>query len=227
MRWGRFVCGLLGVLCLVFVIGCSKSANMMGGNVRLNSACLTPVAVITPTNHDPLDNQGNPDGYGEHNGEMEDLKIELVYINPMGYNATGHSVYYIGLNMDYEIHLTNLGSRTFNCLMVSAQHQYYDNGVCSCEWWGAGNYPVNYTKGEPMPGESTNNWDGVELPPHSMVVLKGGYLSPIQTAAGLDQTAVLIKHCNTPGHESEHAALMYYNPEQGVFDPGDLAKQLK
>lgn len=230
MRWGRCVSVLLGVLCLVFVTGCSKSANMMGGNVRLNAACLTPVAVLTPTNHDPLDNQGNPDGYGDHTGEMKDLKIELVYIDPKGYSPTGHSVYYIGENMDYEIHITNLGNQTFNCLDVSAEHQYYDNGNCQCGWWSPNPGPagVAYTKGEPMPGLSSNNWNGVGLPPHSMVALKGSYLSPNNTASGIDQTAVLIKHCNTPGQCSEHDALMYYDPEQGVFDPpGSQSQQLQ
>jgi hypothetical protein len=221
----RFSCLVLSVAVLCMATGCSKSANMLGANVRMAASCLTPVAVLTPTSHDPLNNQGNPDGYGSHNGELNDLKIELVYLDPKGYNQTGHSVYYIGQEMDYEIRLTNLGNRTFNCLDVSSQQQYYDNGTCQCWWWGPNQAPVSYTKGEPMPGDSTNNWNGVQLPPHSMVVLKGGYLSPNQTASGLDQTAVLIKHCNTPGQNSEHDALMYYNPEQGVFDPPGTASQ--
>jgi hypothetical protein len=195
------------LICMsLFLVGCNRTANMMGGNVRVSSASLTPVAVLNPTSNDPLNNQGNPDGYGNHAGELKDLQIEIVYLNPKGYSPLGHSVYYINELMEYEVRVTNVSNRTFSCLMFSAQHQYYET-------------VGSVTKGQPMDGASTCNWDGVELNPHTMVVLKGSYFPPLSTQPGIDQTGLLIKHCNDPGHESEHAALMYYNPEQGVFDP--------
>ncbi len=206
---------------LLLLSGCSQMGNTLGANVRLSTSDYKVVAVLTPTSYDPLNAQGNPAGYGSHNGELQNLQIQLVYLNPPSYNTNGHAIYYIGQPMQYELKVTNIGNCAFNCLDFSVQHQYYDTGSTwdNYDPSNPSGYMVNYSKGEPMPGTSTSNWNNVNLPSQSMVVLQGTYNPPYSTAPGTDQTAVLIKHCNTPGQSSEHDALMYYNPEQGVFDP--------
>jgi len=184
--------------------GCSRSANLMGGNVRVSSASLTPVAVLTPTNKDPLIHTGSDDP----TGSLKDLQIELVYLNPKGYSPAGHSVYYIGETMAYEIHIVNVGCSKYDCLSFSAQHQYYENE----SYAGA-----SASKGDALPGASTCNWDSISIPGHSMVVLKGSYACPGGTIPGIDQTAIQVMSCPTKCGKA--ASMLYYNPEQGVFDP--------
>jgi len=137
------------------------------------------------------------------------LKVEVIYENPVGYSPAGHSVYYIGGTMAYQVRITNLGCTAFNCLNVSSQQQFYDTGTTP-NGYGA---LVSTIKGQPLPGSNTDNWNGISIPAHSSVLLSGSYTCPLSCASGVEQTAIQIKKCDNCG------SLNYYNPECGVWDP--------
>ncbi|MEE8403104.1 MAG: hypothetical protein V3R93_05045 [Candidatus Hydrothermarchaeaceae archaeon] len=149
--------------------------------------------------------------YGKHTGELKNLDIEVVYTNPYFYTADGLAGYYIGLPMTYELHIKNTGKRTFKRLDVTAIQEYHESGIC---YRYAEEIP--YAKGDAMPGDTTQSWSGITLRGGEEIVLSGGYVPPITTCDGLDQTHMIIKHTNNGQAE---AAVMYFEPEAGVFCP--------
>lgn len=155
------------------------------------------------------------DNFGKHIGELKQLQISVVYTNFFYRDAQGYPVYYIGAPMSCEIHIKNTGSRIFNRLTITAQHQYYESGKCD-RWWYPYPRNVTYSKGEVLPGDSSKTWTGISLIQNAEITLTMTYVPPLATCDGLDQTCVSIKHTNEGG---ETSALFYYNPECGVFCP--------
>lgn len=100
--------------------------------------------------------------FGKHTGELKDLSIEVVYTNYFGKTPDGYVIYYIGGPMSYELHIRNNSPRTYQHLKLTAIQEYYESGTCD-RWWYP--YPriVTYTKGEAMPGDSTDEWKDVVL----------------------------------------------------------------
>jgi len=155
------------------------------------------------------------EGYGKHLGELKQLRVSVVYTNFFYRDAKGYPVYYIGAPMSCQIQIKNMGSRTFNSLTITAQHQYYESGTCD-RWWYPYPRVVAYSKGETLPGDSARTWTGISLIQNAEVILSMTYVPPLATCDGLDQTCVSIKHTNEGG---QTASLFYYNPECGVFCP--------
>ncbi len=153
--------------------------------------------------------------FGKHAGELKNLSIKVVYTAPYFYTPEGLAGYYIGLPMTYEVHITNNSRRTYQHLDVIAIQEYYESGTCNRTWYS---YPqdVTYSKGEPLPGDSKQVWRNISLGANQKIVLSGGYNVPLATCDGLDQTHVIIQHTNKGKVE---AAIMYYEPECGVFCP--------
>ena len=133
-----------------------------------------------------------------------------MYTNPYFYTADRLAGYYIGLPMTYELHITNTGKRTFRHLDVTAIQEYHESGTCY-------RYSeIRYSKGDPMPGYTTELWEDVALERGEKAIFKGGYVPPYTTCDGLDQTHVTIKHTNNGKAE---AATIYFEQEAGVFCP--------
>lgn len=153
--------------------------------------------------------------FGKHAGELKNLSIKVVYTDPYFYTPEGLAGYYIGMPMTYEVHITNNSRRTYKHLDVIAIQEYYESGTCNRAWYPYPQY-VTYRKGEPMPGDSKQVWQNISLGPNQKIVLSGGYTPPLATCDGLDQTHVIIQHTNRGKVE---AAIMYYEPECGVFCP--------
>ncbi|MEE8167397.1 MAG: hypothetical protein V3T58_00815 [Candidatus Hydrothermarchaeales archaeon] len=153
--------------------------------------------------------------YGKHLGELKNLEISVVYTDPYFYTEEGLAGYYISLPMTYEIHIKNNGKSTFKHLDITAIHEYYESGTCD-RWWYPYPREVTYAKGEPLPGDATEVWEDITLERGEEIVLKDSYIPTLATCDGLDQTHLIIKHTNK-GRET--AAVMYYEPEAGVFCP--------
>lgn len=149
--------------------------------------------------------------YGEHKGELKNLDVEVVYTNPYFYTADGLAGYYIGMPMTYELHIKNTGKRTFKHLDITAIQEYHESGTCY-RYTGE----ITYVKGDAMPGYTTQSWSDLTLEKGEGIVLKGGYVPPITTCDGLDQTHVTIKHTNNGNDE---AAVIYFDPEAGIYCP--------
>lgn len=153
--------------------------------------------------------------FGKHAGELKNLSIKVVYTDPYFYTPEGLAGYYIGMPMTYEVHITNNSRRTYKHLDVTAIQEYYESGTCDRFWYPYPQY-VTYRKGEPLPGDSKQVWQNISLGPNQKIVLSGGYTPSLATCDGLDQTHVIIQHTNRGKVE---AAIMYYEPECGVFCP--------
>jgi len=153
--------------------------------------------------------------YGNHTGELKDLGIKVVYTNTYFRTPEGLAGYYIGMPMTYEVHIANNSPRTYNHLDITAIQEYYQSGTCNRTWFP---YPqqVSYSKGEPLPGDSKQVWRDISLGPNQKIALIGRYNVPLATCDGLDQTHVIIQHTNKGKVE---AAIMYYEPECGIFCP--------
>ncbi|MCE5301402.1 MAG: hypothetical protein LLG37_11105 [Spirochaetia bacterium] len=158
---------------------------------------------------------GHIQGIGEHAGELKWLDIDIIFQSPYFYTAEGYAGYYIGLPMNYEIHITNMGNRKYEHLDVAAVQEYYETGTCD-RWWYPDPQIVDYTKGEAMPGDSMMYWRDVSVSAGEELVLKGTYTAPLATCSGLDRIALAIQHTN---NGATHAATMYYNPEAAVYCP--------
>lgn len=154
-------------------------------------------------------------GIGEHAGELKWLDIDIVFKNPYFLTPEGYAGYYIGLPMNFEVHITNSGNRNYEHLDIAAIQEYYETGVCD-RWWYPDPQIVAYSKGEAMPGDSMTWWRDISVGANEEVVLNGTYTAPLQTCAGLDQVHLAIQHTNKG---ALHAATMYYNPEAAVYCP--------
>ncbi|MBU2560473.1 hypothetical protein KKA03_06215 [archaeon] len=179
---------------------------MSGEDIGLHWGAVVPAVVsLLLILGSPVFAQGN------HTGELRNLEIEVVYTNPYFYTDDGYAGYYIGLPMTYELRIKNTGKRTFMHLDITAIQEYHESGTCYR--YGEG---IAYSKGDPMPGETTEKWSDVTLRKGEEIVLRGGYVPPYATCDGLDQTHVIIKHSN---NGNEEAAVMYFNPEAGIYCP--------
>jgi hypothetical protein len=153
--------------------------------------------------------------WGEHTGELNKLDFSIEYLDHFGTIAGGYVIYYIGVPMRYRITIKNTSDRNFGHLEVIAIQEYHETKTCN-RWWYPYPQSVSVEKGDPMPGDAIQVWEDVYLGPNSEVVLEDTYTAPIQTCSGLDQTHLILKHYN---QGELHAAVMYDNPELGVFDP--------
>ncbi len=153
--------------------------------------------------------------WGEHVGELKYLNVSIEYLDYYFTDPGGYPGYYIGLPMRYQITIENTGGRNFGHLEIIAIEEYYEDMLPAYRWW-CEPFEVNIHKGDAMPGDSIQIWEDIYLGPHSEIVLEDTYTAPIQTCAGLDQTHLIIKHYN---NGVLHAAVIYDNPELGVYCP--------
>ena len=153
--------------------------------------------------------------WGEHTGELKYLDISIEYLDYYGNTGEGYPIYYIGLPMRYKITIRNTGDRNFGHLEIIAIQEYYEDHLPAYRPWYAP-FEVNVHKGDAMPGDSIQVWDDVYLGPYEEIVLEDTFIAPMATVAGLDQTHLIIKHYN---NGQLNAAVMYDNPEQGVYCP--------
>jgi len=154
---------------------------------------------------------------GKHFGELNYLRVKVNYLEPYFWTTDDPPLpgYYIGLPMNYEVELQNVGERPFVRLTVIAIHEYGVSGICENRWWWP--YPryVVYSKGEPLPGDSIQVWEDVYLAPGATLLLTDEYTAPLATIFGiLKQTHVIVSHMNE-GVPS--AAVIYNETETGAF----------
>lgn len=200
------------------IAGCTANGNIVGADTGAGLADL-PVhgSPVPPSSSDPF---AAPSPHPV-NG-FPDLVVELVYKDPVGYNEAGQTLYYIGQTFEFEIKLSNYSVNDLSCLNVYSGHQYYTTGTCGNSWWAPGfpgydGSPVDTKiKGSNLSGNSSSGWTSFAVPSNNMVVLTGTYTIPYTVCPGLSQTAIMVEYCG-PGFEQP--ILLYYNPEQGVFDP--------
>jgi hypothetical protein len=145
---------------------------------------------------------------------LSQLKVNVTYLDPYSFTADGYPVFYIGVSFTCKITVTNPSCRKFHNIVVSATHEYYDSGICERTWYP---YPleVTYTKGEPMPGDSTMEWK-TSIDPKSQVSFDWTYTPPLATCSGLDQTHVTISVIYADG---KFEKIILDSPEAGIFCP--------
>lgn len=179
---------------------------------------------------------------GKHIGDAAPIQVEIVYKDAPGiltidergatyyfpawnwtfreggvydesYYGT-YPVYFIGQTMTFEMHIKNTSNRTYRNLKVVATQEYH--------------LAAGASYGEPMPGDSSEEWFIEKLGPHEELVLTGYHYAPYNTLPGLDQTHVEIYHwsngkiipidiqvrsAKAPGR------LFWNDPEAGVYCP--------
>lgn len=169
--------------------------------------------IILPFILSPICFAGEEPG-GKHTGELKDLEIKIVY---KGYRGMEHGipVYYITDTMRFEVQLINKSARTFEHLDIIVIQEYHESGICDRWWYPYPRY-VTYTKGQPLPGNSTSAWSDITLRGNQSITLNGLYYIPLPCCKGIDQTHVIIKHKN---QGNVVGAIMYENPEHALFCP--------
>lgn len=154
-------------------------------------------------------------GVGKHQGELKWLEVQIIYKHPEFLTSENYAGYYLGSEISYEIRLRNLGPKTYKHLTLAAIQEYHETGSWLATWLP--NTPTLYaTKDVALPGESTQQWDDIELKPRSEMVLKDTYTVPMTTCPGLTQTHLIIQHTNNANKTS---AVIYYNPEAAIYCP--------
>ena len=133
-----------------------------------------------------------------------------------------YSVYLIGQTMHYEVHIRNTGHRTYKNLRVVAMQEYHET-MTDVDYTG----PFSITQGDPLPGDSTQEWVVGELRAGEEIVLDGSYLSPRGIHPGLDQTHLQIWHyksCNATSDEGINAPgrLIIDDSTAGVYCPPEI-----
>ncbi len=214
----RNILSLMIIFALFFFLGCSSEKALNPLDARNNGASGGD-ASFTSRAVNANSDEGEEHvkfKWGEHIGELKYLDISIEYLDYDGrIDAEGYPIYYIGEAMRYKITINNTGDRNFGHLEVIAIQEYYEDMLPSYRPWYAPFY-VNIHKGDAMPGDSIQVWDDVYLGPYETIVLEDTFISPWETCAGLDQTHLIIKHYN---EGVLHAAVMYDNPELGVYCP--------
>jgi len=219
---------ILFILSLLIFIGCSAQAPINpldarnSGALQNDSVTVSEPALLSPTRAVGSDSEEGKEieeelnfNWGDHTGELEYLDITIEYLDYFGIRDDGYVIFYIGQPMRYRITIKNTSGRTFGHLELVALQEYYEDEVCD-RWWYPYPQEVIIQKGDPMPGDSIQIWEDIYLGPYSEIVLEDTYTPPIQTCDGLDRTHLLIKHFNNGGL---HAALLYDDPELGVYCP--------
>ena len=204
----------LTVAAMMFTLqGCTVNGNILGANTQATAGDLpTWGAPLAPDNLIPF---GPPPG--SPNGGPNELVVEVKYLDPIGYNESGYTQYYIGQTVHFEVRLYNYGVSAFPQINIAVEQQYYNSADCGNSWWGPsfGGYdgsPVDVrVKGQALGGDSGLAWNGVTLPAQHMIVLSGSYTIPYSVCPGLSQTALKIT--------GNWGNVIYYNPEAGVWDP--------
>ncbi len=215
----RNILSLMVILSLFFFLGCSSENPVNPSDARNNGANGAGGDVIFSSR---TVNANSDEGeehvkfkWGEHTGELQYLDISVEYLDYFYNDAEGYPVYYIGYPMRYKITIQNSGNRNFGHLEIIAIQEYYEDQLPSYRPWYAP-FEVNIHKGDAMPGDSIQVWEDVYLGPYETIVLEDTFIAPWETCAGLDQTHLIIKHYN---EGVLHAAVMYDNPELGVYCP--------
>lgn len=142
--------------------------------------------------------------------EFTDVKIN--YTNYYYLDEDGLPVYYIGGPMSCEVEVTNKSEKDFEDLIITMVHEYYESGICD-RWW-CPPYPVEFKKGEQMPGDSGMVWPGVDIKKGETVILPFEYICPYETCDGLDQTHVIIED-----KKDNYILELYNESEAGIFCP--------
>lgn len=116
-------------------------------------------------------------GASVYSNEWFDIDVE--YLNPRGFTGMGLPYYYIGDTMQYKIKVTykkgfNLDQYPLLWTALTAVQRYYPSMV-------------------ELPGDSTELWDPLGLPPYAYVELTDSYYIPPGTVPGNDCTTVNIQ----------------------------------
>ncbi len=140
-------------------------------------------------------------------------------------NEDGYAIYYIGEDMNYQVNITAISNHALfqnKKYVVYAIHEYFTDETCDRWWYPSPPRPANepqqisIKKGDPLPGNSTQNWKDLSISVGSPLSLSGILTSTLATCAGNDQTHVLIVSENANG---QIEMTIFDNPEAGVFDP--------
>lgn len=142
----------------------------------------------------------------------ESFDVKINYTNYYFVTAAGLPGYYIGWPMSCEVEVTNKGDSDLEDLNITMVHEYYESGICD-RWWFPP-YPVEFTKGEQLPGDTAVIWPGIDIKKGATVILPFEYIPPYETCSGLDQTHVVIEN-----RENNTILELYNESEAGVFCP--------
>jgi hypothetical protein len=169
--------------------------------------------VTSPDSSGGVTLQCNDDGNGTGK-TLSALKVNVTYFDPYFYTTAGYPGYYIGEPLTCKVTIINTSNTDFRDLTISAEHEYYDTGVCE-RWWYPFPREADYTKGEALPGDPGGSWNS-DIKAHSQVSFTWTYTPPLETCSGLDQTHVRIT--------SSCENVILNSPEAGIFCPPPPAK---
>ncbi len=142
----------------------------------------------------------------------ESFDVKINYTNYYFITADGLPGYYIGWPMSCEVEVTNKSENNFENLNITMVHEYYESGICDRYWCPP--YPVEFNKGQQLPGDTGMVWPGVDILKGETVVLSFTYTCPYETCSGLDQTHVIIED-----KKEDYILELYNESEAGVFCP--------
>lgn len=168
------------------------------------------------------DQGGNPDGWGEHNGEVDALSVRIDYLDTYFWTEDGLAGYYIGYPAKIQVTLTNESNRNFDALDLRTTVEYADTG-CQDRWWypdpETGETWVCVEEGQQAPGDTQWVDSEFSLGAGESAQFVHTYTIPYETVAGNSWVHVEMRHSNTGPW---HAAKFYDNPRQSLFDPPPL-----
>lgn len=136
------------------------------------------------------------DSGGNHNGEVENLSLNLEYCGYSFINNLGQPVYFVSKTMSCKIYIKNSSQRVYKKLTVKTIQEYYNTG-------------------EVLPGASTAVFSDVILGPNEEIVLYVNYFITAAADPGLCQTHLVIKHWN---QGNEDSAMILSLPQAGIYE---------
>lgn len=168
---------------------------------------------------------GNPDGWGDHTGEVQFLDVDISYLNSFGKNEDGLEVFYLGQPMTVQVSVSNTGNRRFEHIDLRMTLEYKSDGGCfisetlsdgSCSpttTW------VDFKEGDQLPGNTQITWADFNIDPGQNVTFTHTYTVSCETCPGYDRVHIEMRHTNDGPW---HAAKFYDNPKESFYCPPAL-----
>jgi len=172
---------------------------------------------------------------GKHTGESSPFEYSIEYLNPLGVtivDETGifydpfdfgsshdeftilpanyfgsYDLYFVGSTVQFRVHITNTGSRTYKNLLIRTQQELLN--------------PLGGA-GTPFPEPNDNEWFVRSLGPGKTVVLEGSVVPSGDIPSGIDQTHLQIIHLDnsSKAHERKGSGrILLDDPQAGLWCP--------
>ena len=144
---------------------------------------------------------------GKHYGEQPSIEYWIVYKDVALFLPDGTPGYFLNSWMGFEVHVKNVGKRTYNNLEVVAKQEYLNT--------------TSYS-GDLQPGaDATQKWLIPELRPGQEIILQGSHFITIDSQPGLDQTHLTILHAarENSNWKENNGRVFIDNPQAGIYCP--------